>query len=85
MSISTTQIAGLIAGAIKDARVSVEGKGGKYQVQVVSALFAGLNRVKRQQAVYRILDEHIKSGAIHAVSMNLQTPDESGQATRTAV
>jgi acid stress-induced BolA-like protein IbaG/YrbA len=32
--------------------------------------------VKRQQTVYRVLNEHISSGAIHAVSMRLLTPNE---------
>jgi len=33
--------------------------------------------VKRQQAIYKILNEHITSGAIHAVTMNLMTVNES--------
>ncbi|MXY89954.1 MAG: BolA/IbaG family iron-sulfur metabolism protein, partial [Gammaproteobacteria bacterium] len=39
--------------------------------------FAGLNAVKRQQKIYAILGGHIASGAIHAVSMNLKSPDET--------
>lgn len=77
MAISTTEIAQLLTAALADASVEVQGGEGKYQVQVVSGIFAGLNRVKRQQVIYRVLNDHITSGAIHAVNMNLKTPDEA--------
>ena len=66
----------LLTASFDDARVRVQGEGGKYLVQVVSDAFAGLNAVKRQQTVYRILNPHISSGAIHAVSMDLMTEAE---------
>ena len=83
MAMSTTDIDRLIDAAIPAARIDVQGEGGKYQVRVIAADFAGLNRVKRQQLIYRVLNEHIQSGAIHAVSMLLQTPEEAGDAART--
>jgi len=70
-------IVGLLQQALPGALVDVQGDGYKYQVNVVSGAFAGLNRVKRQQTVYKILNEHIQSGAIHAVNMQLLTPDEA--------
>ena len=76
------EIVRLLTQALPDARIDVQGDGYKYQVNVVSPSFAGLNRVKRQQAVYRILNEHIQSGAIHAVNMQLQTPEEAGVPNR---
>lgn len=79
MTISTEEIRGLLAQSMPEAKVEVQGGDGKFQVRVVSDLFEGLNRVKRQQLVYRILGEHIASGAIHAVSMLLQTPLEADQ------
>lgn len=81
MAMNTSDIAALVTSALADARVDVQGEGGKYQLQVVSTAFEGLNRVKRQQAIYRLLNEHIQSGAIHAVSMLLQTPAEAGTTT----
>jgi acid stress-induced BolA-like protein IbaG/YrbA len=77
MTISTTDIENLLAQAMPDATITVAGGDGKFQVNVVSETFSGLNRVKRQQAIYRILNAHITSGAIHAVSMLLQTQDEA--------
>ena len=77
MAINTTEIEALLKEAMPNAGIEVLGGDGKFQVNIVSESFAGLNRVKRQQSVYRILNAHITSGAIHAVSMLLLTPEES--------
>ncbi len=67
----------LISSQIPDCEIAVEGGDGKYLVTAVGQVFEGLNAVKRQQTVYKILNEHISSGAIHAVTMRLMTPSES--------
>jgi acid stress-induced BolA-like protein IbaG/YrbA len=54
----------------------VQGEGNKFQVLAVGEVFVGLNAVKRQQKIYQILNPHIASGAIHAVSMRLMTSSE---------
>lgn len=77
MSMTSPEIKAMLEGSMPDARIDVQGGDGKFQVEIVSGAFEGLNRVKRQQAVYRILNEHISSGAIHAVSMILKTPAEA--------
>lgn len=46
-----------------------------YNVTVVSAAFAGLNRVARQRLVYDILSEEFATG-LHALSVRAATPDE---------
>jgi acid stress-induced BolA-like protein IbaG/YrbA len=76
MSITTEQITNIIAAELSDAEIEVSGSDGKYQINVVADTFAGLNSVKRQQSIYRIINEHISSGAIHAVSMLLHTKEE---------
>jgi acid stress-induced BolA-like protein IbaG/YrbA len=77
MAMNNDDIARLLASALPGATIDVQGDGYKYQVNVISSTFAGLSRVKRQQAVYKVLNEHIQSGAIHAVNMQLLTPDEA--------
>ena len=76
MSITTEQISKIIATELSDAEIDVSGGDGKYQINVIADIFVGLNSVKRQQAIYRIINEHISSGAIHAVSMLLLTKEE---------
>ena len=77
MSMSNADILRLLESAMPDASIDIQGDGYKYQVNVISGTFAGLNKVKRQQAVYKVLNEHIQSGAIHAVNMQLLTPEEA--------
>lgn len=76
MAITTEEITNIIAAALSDAEINVSGGDGKYQIQVIADIFAGLNSVKRQQTIYRIINEHISSGAIHAVNMSLLTQEE---------
>lgn len=74
------RIRSLLLDAFPGCAVAVEGGGGKYAVTIVGDAFEGLSAVKRQQAVYRVLDEHIASGAVHAVTMRLLTEAERSAA-----
>lgn len=71
------QIEELLQAQFLGGRIEVAGGEGKFQVAIVSDIFDGLNQVKRQQSVYKVLNEHISSGAIHAVSMRLKTTTEN--------
>ena len=62
---------------IADADVSASGEGNRVHVRVTSPMFAGLNRVRRQQLVYGAIDDLIRAGAVHAVTMETRTPDET--------
>ncbi|MEX0618782.1 MAG: BolA/IbaG family iron-sulfur metabolism protein [Pseudohongiellaceae bacterium] len=66
----------LLSSRLPGCDVKVEGGDGKYLVTAVGDVFAGLNSVKRQQKIYQILNQHIASGDIHAVSMRLLTTEE---------
>ena len=76
-TLEAAEIKKLLVVAIPEAEIKVEGADGKYLVSAVSETFEDLNAVQRQQAVYSILNEYISSGAIHAVSMRLQTKIEA--------
>lgn len=65
-----------LRSAMPDCEVRVGGDGYHFQVSVVGALFEGLNAVKRQQAVYRHMNELIMSGTVHAVTIKTYTPSE---------
>ena len=68
----------LIASQISECEIRVQGGEGKYHVSIISDIFDGLNSVKRQQVVYKVLNDQITSGAIHAITMQLQTFAENG-------
>jgi len=55
--------------------VEVVGDGQHFQALVVSAQFAGRNRVQRHQLVYAALGERMRE-EIHALSMQTLTPEE---------
>ena len=67
--------------AFASAEVAVAGDGNRYQLQVVADEFAGLGRVKRQQAVYAAIGDLIQSGVIHAVTIQALTPAEQAQSS----
>jgi acid stress-induced BolA-like protein IbaG/YrbA len=70
------QIKQLLTIALPDCEIGVEGGDGKYLVTATGQVFEGLNAVRRQQTIYKILGEHISSGVIHAVTMRLMTAAE---------
>ena len=56
-------------------RVEVDGDGRHFQALIVSAAFAGKNRVARHQLVYAVLGERMRE-EVHALSMRTLTPEE---------
>jgi BolA protein len=46
-----------------------------FRLEIVSAVFAGENRVARQRRVYGILAEEL-AGGVHALQLSALTPDE---------
>ncbi len=64
-----------IAQALDCERVEVEGDGRHFEALIVSAAFAGKNRVARHQLVYKALGDRMRE-EIHALSMRTVTPDE---------
>jgi acid stress-induced BolA-like protein IbaG/YrbA len=69
-------IKAVLAAALPDAEILVQGEGNKFTVTVVSDRFAGMRPVAKQQLIYGPLNEHIASGAIHAVTMRTLTQEE---------
>ena len=52
-----------------------EGGESHFNLRMVSAAFAGQNRVARQRAVNKVLAEEL-AGPVHALSMDLRAPGE---------
>jgi acid stress-induced BolA-like protein IbaG/YrbA len=70
------QIKELIHAGMTCEHLALDGDGQHFAAIVVSAEFAGMNRVQRQQHVYRILTEKLASGELHAISFKTLTPEE---------
>ena len=70
------EIKKLIEAGIPGSEAFVTGEEGKYEATVVSAAFEGLTMVKKHQMVYSTVNEHIASGALHALTIKTYTPEE---------
>lgn len=66
----------LVEQSIADSRAVITGDGSKFEARVVSESFEGLSTLARHKLVYAVLDDHIRSGAIHALSIRAFTPAE---------
>ncbi len=66
----------IIESQLEGCSVYPAGEGCDFQVTVVGDLFAGLTPVKKQQLVYQCLQQHIASGAIHALTIKTYTPEQ---------
>ncbi|MFT4677265.1 MAG: acid stress-induced BolA-like protein IbaG/YrbA [Patiriisocius sp.] len=69
-------IRSLLADGLPDCEIEIMFEGNKLGLRLIGELFEGMNRVKRQQLVYGLLNDKITSGEIHAVSMTCKTPAE---------
>ena len=61
---------------IDESIISVSGSEAKYTVEIASDMFLGKNTVDRHKIIYALLDEYIKSGEIHALTIKAYTLDE---------
>ena len=62
---------------IDESIISVNGSEAKYTVEIASDMFLGKNTIDRHKIIYALLDEYIKSGEIHALTIKAFTLDEN--------
>ena len=64
----------IIESQISEANVITAGEGCNFEVTVISDVFSGLLPVKRQQLVYKCVNQQIADGSIHALTIKAYTP-----------
>ena len=74
---SPSDIEDLLTRELTGCEINIDGGDGKFKLSIIGDVFEGLNAVKRQKMIYKILNTQIQSGAIHAVTMQLQTVAEN--------
>ena len=72
----TSEIEKIISTGIAGSEVTVTADGSKYTAIIVSEEFEGKTMVAEQKMVYALVNEHIQSGAIHALTIKAYTPAE---------
>ena len=66
-----------ISDGIKYDNLVVEGSESKFEVQIVSDVFDGKSIIQRHKIIYSLLNDYIKTGEIHALSIKAMTISES--------
>jgi stress-induced morphogen len=77
MPMAANEIEALIRAALPDAEIEIRdlaGDGDHYAARVVSASFAGMNRVKQHQLVYKALGGRM-GGELHALQLETAVPN----------
>ncbi|OOR83937.1 BolA family protein [Moraxella canis] len=59
-----------------DAHIDAVNEGNKFELLIVDEAFEGKRLVARQQMIYALVNEHIQSGAMHALTIYALTPAE---------
>lgn len=70
------EIKALIEAGLTDCTAIIDGEGCNLAATVISPDFEGMSMVKEHQAVYKLVNEHIASGALHALTIKAYTPEE---------
>lgn len=66
----------LIEDSLENVQVEIEGEGCSFQLNIISDELSALSPVKRQQAVYAVINPLIADGSIHAVTMKFFTREK---------
>lgn len=69
-------IQSMIESGLPGAKVQVAGDGRHFQAVIVYDAFEGKLPLARHRMVYAVLEEHIASDALHALSMKTVTTTE---------
>jgi len=72
----TIEVKRIIEAGIEDCEAIVTADGSKYTAIVISDAFEGKTMVAEQRMVYALLNDHIQSGAIHALTIKAYTNAE---------
>jgi len=78
MDLDEQSIERAVADRIEASKVEVALDGNRALLTVVSDEFAPLSRVQKQQKVYACIEEFIRDGRLHAVTIRALTPEEAG-------
>ena len=71
-----TEVLALLESKDTGWTFAVQGEGRNFQIEVVSTDFETMTRVKRQQAVLRLIADEIGAGTLHAITIIALTPEE---------
>ena len=65
-----------ITDAFENAQITIDGEGCNLSCVVISESFENTPLLQRQQQILALVNEEIKSGELHALSIKARTPSE---------
>lgn len=68
-----------IQAGLKDAEVDVRdltGTGDHFEARVISPAFAGKTMIEQHRMVYATVDDVLKTGELHALSLKTYSPEQ---------
>jgi len=68
------EIIDAIRAELPDAEISLSGEGCNFGIRVVSNAFEGQPLLAQHRMVNKALSDYIRSGALHAVTLDTRTP-----------
>lgn len=71
-----SEIKALIEKGLPGVEARVSGDGSHYEAIVIGECFDGVSMVAQQKMVYATVNDHITSGAIHALTIKTYTPEQ---------
>ena len=73
---SEQELLELIQAKFVGDSVATAGDGRHFDLRIISDQFNDLPKVKRQQMVYALVQDHIREGRLHALNIHAITPAE---------
>ena len=65
-----------LRSAFPNSEVAALSEGNLLELNIEAEQFKNISKVKRQQMIYAVINHRIKTGEVHAVSINATSPDE---------
>lgn len=65
-----------IENGLTDCTAIIDGEGCNLSATVISPDFEGMSMVKEHQAIYKLVNDYITSGELHALAIKAYTPEE---------
>ncbi|CAG0911941.1 unnamed protein product [Cyprideis torosa] len=65
-----------IEAGLTDCTAIISGEGCNLGATVISPDFEGMSMIKEHKAVYKLVNDYIASGELHALTIKAYTPEE---------
>ncbi len=75
-NVQVEELKQILTTEFPSATITVEGDGHHFNVMIVADDFSGKTKVQQQQMVYKVLNDAIARGDLHAISMKTYTPEQ---------